>query len=168
VTELETLRGRLQERRSFSQLVGRSQPMQGIYRLIEDLSDSDATVLILGESGTGKERVAEAIHEHSRRRGGPLVKVNCSALSEGLLESELFGHVKGAFTGAIRDQVGRFEQASGGTAGHAPHYPVAEDAEERSWQVWSKRSRTTISKRNWPASSRCWSISGLPGAVPAG
>jgi PAS domain S-box-containing protein len=115
VTELETLRGQLQDRRSFEGIVGRSHSMQTIYRLIEDLADSDATVLILGESGTGKERVAEAIHSHSQRGAGPFVKVNCSALSEGLLESELFGHVKGAFTGAIRDQVGRFEQASGGT-----------------------------------------------------
>jgi len=113
VTELEALRGR-QERRGFDGMIGRNPLMQGIYQLIEDLSDSDATILILGESGTGKERVAEAIHGHSRRGDGPFVKVNCSALSEGVLESELFGHVKGAFTGAIRDKVGRFEQASGG------------------------------------------------------
>ena len=114
VTELEALRGR-QERKGFGGMIGRNHLMQGIYQLIEDLSDSDATILILGESGTGKERVAEAIHHHSLRADGPFVKVNCSALSEGLLESELFGHVKGAFTGAIRDKVGRFEQAVGGT-----------------------------------------------------
>ncbi|MFA6108368.1 MAG: sigma 54-interacting transcriptional regulator [Candidatus Latescibacterota bacterium] len=115
VTELESLRGRLRGRPGFEGLVGRSRAMQAVYQLIEDLADSDATVLILGESGTGKERVAEAIHRHSRRRGGPFVKVNCSALSEGLLESELFGHVKGAFTGAVRDAVGRFEQAADGS-----------------------------------------------------
>jgi PAS domain S-box-containing protein len=115
VTELEALRGRLQERKEFGRLIGRSQLMQGIYRLIEDLADSDATILLLGETGTGKELVTEAIHATSRRRSGQLVKVNCSALSEGVLESELFGHVKGAFTGAVRDKIGRFEQASGGT-----------------------------------------------------
>ena len=115
VTELEALRGRLKERKEYGGLIGRSQLMQGIYLLIEDLSDSDATILLLGETGTGKERVAEAIHASSRRQQGPLVKVNCSALSEGVLESELFGHVKGAFTGAIQNKRGRFEQASGGT-----------------------------------------------------
>jgi transcriptional regulator with GAF, ATPase, and Fis domain len=115
VTELESLRGRLRGHPGFEGLVGRSRAMQAVYQLIEDLADSDATVLILGESGTGKERIAEAIHRHSRRRDGPFVKVNCSALSEGLLESELFGHVKGAFTGAVRDAVGRFEQAAGGS-----------------------------------------------------
>ena len=113
VTELEALRGR-QERKGFGGMIGRNHLMQGVYQLIEDLRDSDATILILGESGTGKERVAEAIHSHSLRSEGPFVKVNCSALSEGLLESELFGHVKGAFTGAIRNKVGRFEQAVGG------------------------------------------------------
>jgi len=115
VTELESMRDELRGRDQLHGLVGSSHPMRQIYQLVEDLSDSDATVLILGESGTGKELVAAAIHHCSHRRQGPFVKVNCSALSEGLLESELFGHVRGAFTGAIRDKVGRFEQASEGT-----------------------------------------------------
>lgn len=115
LTEIERLKIQLHGRQGFHGIIGKNHRMQALYQLIEDLADSDATVLILGESGTGKERVAEAIHRSSHRRGGPYVKVNCSALSEGLLESELFGHVKGAFTGALRDKVGRFEQAAGGT-----------------------------------------------------
>jgi len=115
VTELESMRDLLQGREHFHGLQGRSRAMQEIFQLVEDLADSDATVLVLGESGTGKELVAGAIHHSSHRRDGPYVKVNCSALSEGLLESELFGHVRGAFTGAVSDKVGRFEQASGGT-----------------------------------------------------
>ncbi len=115
VTELEALRGELQQRESFYDLIGKDHRMQEIYRLVQDLSDSDATVLILGASGTGKELIASAIHRSSLRRRGPFVKVNCSALSESLLESELFGHVKGAFTGALRDKVGRFEEADSGT-----------------------------------------------------
>ena len=115
VTELETLRTQLTGRNSFYGMIGKHHRMQEIYQLIEDLSDSTATVLIMGETGTGKELVAAAIHRSSHRSDGPFVKVNCSALSEGLLESELFGHVKGAFTGAIRDKVGRFELASNGT-----------------------------------------------------
>ena len=115
VTELEAMRDHLAGRRAFHGLVGRNRRMQGIYELVEQLADSDATVLVYGESGTGKELVAAAIHTSSHRANGPFVKVNCSALSESLLESELFGHVKGAFTGAIRDRVGRFEQADGGT-----------------------------------------------------
>ncbi len=115
VTELESMRGRLAGEGTFHGLIGRHHGMRGIYELVEQLADSDATVLILGESGTGKELVASAVHRCSHRRDGPFVKVNCSALSESLLESELFGHVKGAFTGAIRDKVGRFEQAQGGT-----------------------------------------------------
>ncbi len=96
-------------------LIGRSDAMREVYARIRLAADSEATVLLLGETGTGKERVAEAIHRESRRGNGPLIKVNCSALSETLLESELFGHIKGAFTGAIQDKTGRFERADGGT-----------------------------------------------------
>ncbi len=115
VTELEALRSQLQGRDSFCGMISKNHIMQEIYQLIEDLADSDATVFILGESGTGKELVASAIHQNSQRSKKPFVKVNCSALSVSLLESELFGHVKGAFTGAIRDKIGRFEMAAGGT-----------------------------------------------------
>ncbi len=115
VTELEALRSELQQQEYFFNLVGKNHRMQALYQLVQDLSDSDATVLVLGESGTGKELVATAIHGASQRCKSSFVKVNCSALSEGLLESELFGHIKGAFTGAIRDKIGRFEEASGGT-----------------------------------------------------
>jgi len=89
--------------------------MQQIYELLEDLAHSDTTVLITGESGTGKELVANALHYSGNRAANPLVKVNCSALSDSILESELFGHVKGAFTGAIQDKTGRFEMADKGS-----------------------------------------------------
>ena len=103
------------QRIGFGRLVGKSRAMQDVYERIRLAADSEATVLVLGETGTGKELVAEAIHEFSSRRSGPHVKVNCSALTENLLESELFGHVKGSFTGAVRDKPGRFELADGGT-----------------------------------------------------
>jgi two-component system response regulator HydG len=112
VTELERA---LKEHRQFYRIVGKSEPMQKVYSLINALADVPTTVLITGESGTGKELVAEALHHAGKRCHKPLVKVNCSALPESLLESELFGHVKGAFTGAIRDNVGRFHRADGGT-----------------------------------------------------
>ena len=115
LTELHALRQAMNAQVRFEKLVGKNYRMREIYQLIENMGDSDATILILGESGTGKELVASAIHRRSHRRNGPFVKVNCSALSEGLLESELFGHVRGAFTGAIQDKVGRFQLADKGT-----------------------------------------------------
>ncbi len=115
ITELARLRTELRGRAGFPNLVGRSPAMRTLYEQIEDVAASEASVLLLGETGVGKELVAEAIHRASRRTAGPLIKVNCSALSEGLLESELFGHVRGAFTSALRDKVGRFELANGGT-----------------------------------------------------
>ncbi len=96
-------------------LVGRSQAMQGVYRMITRVLRNDLTVLILGESGTGKELVAEAIHELGHRKSGPFVAVNAAAIPRDLLESELFGHEKGAFTGAVTQAIGKFEQANGGT-----------------------------------------------------
>jgi two-component system, NtrC family, response regulator HydG len=100
---------------AFAGLVARSPAMAAIFRLVENLRESDTSVLLTGESGTGKEVVARALHAHSPRRSGPFVAVNCGALPDALLESEMFGHVRGAFTGAVRDRVGRFELAAGGT-----------------------------------------------------
>ena len=96
-------------------LVGRSAPMQAVYRMITRVLRNDLTVLILGESGTGKELVAEAIHQLGHRREGPFVAVNTAAIPAELIESELFGHEKGAFTGAVARHIGKFEQAAGGT-----------------------------------------------------
>ncbi len=114
-TEVERLRQEVDERAEFHGLVGRSAPMRALFRQIEAVAPTDATVLVAGESGTGKELVARALHRQSHRREGPFIGVNCAALVEDLLESELFGHVRGAFTGAVKDRRGRFEQAEGGT-----------------------------------------------------
>ena len=114
-TQIDVLEKELEERRSFYNIIGKSKEIQKIYDLIEILSDVQSTVLITGESGTGKELVAEALHYKGIRSNKPLVKLNCTALSESLLESELFGHVKGAFTGAMKDKIGRFQKADGGT-----------------------------------------------------
>ncbi len=114
-THLADLERDMKERRKFYNIIGKSEKMQAVYFLIEDLADVQTTVLITGESGTGKELVAEALHYTGARSHKPLVKVNCSALSENLLESELFGHVKGSFTGAAQNRIGRFQKADGGT-----------------------------------------------------
>ncbi len=99
----------------FETMVGRSRPMQRLYSLIRKVAPTEVTVMLEGESGTGKELAADAIHDLSPRHNGPLIKLHCAALSEGVLESELFGHEKGAFTGAVRSRIGRFEAAHGGT-----------------------------------------------------
>ncbi len=112
---LADLKGDIKRGHRFGRMIGKSESMQAIYALIQNLVDVPATVLITGESGTGKELVAEALHTESRRKDHPFVKVNCSALSESVLESELFGHVKGAFTGADKNKIGRFQKASDGT-----------------------------------------------------
>jgi two-component system response regulator HydG len=113
--EIRNLRARIEPTAGFSGMVGKDPKIQVIYKLIEDVAPTDATVLIQGESGTGKELVARAIHQHSPRSDRPFVVINCSAYPSTLLESELFGHEKGAFTGASRRRAGRFEQAHGGT-----------------------------------------------------
>ena len=100
---------------NFGDIIGGSSGLRKVMQQVELVAPTDATVLIAGESGTGKELVARAIHERSTRRGRPLIKLNCSAVPEGLFESEFFGHVKGAFTGALKDKPGRFELADGGT-----------------------------------------------------
>jgi len=115
VSELHALQQELEDRYEFHNIIGKNHRMQEVYSLIEQIADTDATVTIEGESGTGKELVARAIHFSSGRAAHPFVQVNCSALVETLLESELFGHVRGAFTGAVRDKIGRFEAADGGT-----------------------------------------------------
>jgi two-component system response regulator HydG len=111
--ETEYLRGEVDHH--FGEIIGRSQSMLDIFESIRKVAETSSSVYIYGESGTGKELIARAIHRHSPRAAGPFIKVNCSALPDGLLESELFGHEKGAFTGAIKERKGRFELAQGGT-----------------------------------------------------
>ncbi|MDH3952021.1 MAG: sigma 54-interacting transcriptional regulator [Deltaproteobacteria bacterium] len=115
VTDLIGLQIRLGQITSFAGIIGQDHKMLQIFEQIRELATNDYPVHIMGETGTGKELVAAAIHNESRRGGGPFVPINCGALPEGVLESELFGHVKGAFSGAIRDKKGRFELADGGT-----------------------------------------------------
>ena len=115
MTELNTLRRRLKTEQSFSGIVGHDAKMNELFETIRQVAEVNVPILVQGESGTGKELVASAIHNEGPRANKPFVPVNCGALPEGLLESELFGHVKGAFTGALRDKKGRFELAHGGT-----------------------------------------------------
>src|SRR5215470_5178873 len=115
VVEIEQLRRRLIEPTRYYNIIGSSRPMQNIYEIIESIAESDANVMILGESGTGKELIANAIHFKSARSKKPFVKINCSALPKELIESELFGHTKGAFTGATMEKMGLIGQAAGGS-----------------------------------------------------
>jgi formate hydrogenlyase transcriptional activator len=109
------LKEEIQQSHNSEEIVGRSRPLASVLSLVETVAPTNSLVLILGETGTGKELIARAIHDRSPRRGQPLVKLNCSAISAGLVESELFGHVRGAFTGALSARTGRFEVANGGT-----------------------------------------------------
>jgi len=124
--EIASLKGRLEKENvylqeeirtehNFEEIVGDSPPLLALLRRVDQVAPTDSTVLIYGETGTGKELIARAIHDRSNRKNRPLVKVNCSAISAGLVESELFGHAKGAFTGAFERRIGRFELADGGT-----------------------------------------------------
>ncbi len=115
ITELSTLRARLKTEHSFAGIISQDARMMELFETIREIADVNIPVLIQGESGTGKELVASAIHNEGQRSSEPFVPVNCGALPEGLLESELFGHVKGAFTGALKDKKGRFELAHRGT-----------------------------------------------------
>jgi two-component system NtrC family response regulator/two-component system response regulator HydG len=115
LAETKLLRERVDEKYRFENIIGRSPEMMEVYRLIEQVAPTQASILITGESGTGKELIAQAIHQRSTRRDAPFVKVSCAALPETLLESELFGHERGAFTGALARRAGRFEISAGGT-----------------------------------------------------
>ncbi|MEZ4321391.1 MAG: sigma-54 dependent transcriptional regulator [Myxococcota bacterium] len=113
--ELRQLRQEVVDRYGFHNLIGTTPAMQALYEEIAAVADTDATVLLEGPTGTGKELLSHALHHRSRRAGGPFVRVNCAAIPATLLESELFGHERGAFTGAVRQHIGKFEQADGGT-----------------------------------------------------
>jgi two-component system, NtrC family, response regulator AtoC len=115
ISENVYLRKQLRKKYQFNQIIGSSPKMQAVFNMVERLVETDATVLIRGESGTGKELIAKALHFNSKRQFAPFIPVNCSALPEHLLESELFGHRKGSFTGAITDKLGLFQEADGGT-----------------------------------------------------
>src|SRR3984957_18571981 len=115
ISENIYLKKQLKKKYQFNQLIGNSPQMQDVFKMIERVTDTDSTILILGESGTGKELVAKALHFNSRRQFAPFIPINCSALPENLLESELFGHCKGSFTGAVNDKKGLFQEADGGT-----------------------------------------------------
>jgi DNA-binding NtrC family response regulator len=115
VLQNRDLRSQLEDKFHFKNIVGKSEKMVRIFELIRQISSYDSSILIIGESGTGKELIANAIHYHSPRASMPVIKVSCASLSEGIIESELFGHEKGAFTGAVASRKGRFELAHGGT-----------------------------------------------------
>jgi len=138
--EVERLRGELGERYHLRNIVGSSAAMCRVYEQIEKVIESDITVFISGESGTGKELVAKAIHYGSRRASGPFVDVNCAAIPEGLQESEIFGHERGAFTGAVAAHPGKFEQAQGGTIFLDEVGEMAASAQARLLRVLQERT----------------------------
>jgi len=115
VTESKEIQEHVGHVMSCCKIIGKSDAIKDIFRIVRNVADTDISVLIMGETGVGKELISSAIHKHSPRKKGPFIKTNCAGLPETLIESELFGHIKGAFTGATSDRTGRFEAASGGT-----------------------------------------------------
>ncbi len=115
ITEIKNLIEHISDKFQFGNIIGNSKPMEKMFSLFESVSQTESTVMLTGESGTGKELAARAIHLHSARKNGPFIALNCSAFAESLIESELFGHEEGAFTGATKMKIGRFELANGGT-----------------------------------------------------
>jgi two-component system nitrogen regulation response regulator GlnG len=128
-------------------LVGRSAAMQEIYRVLARMMQTDLTLMITGESGTGKELVARALHDYGKRRNGPFVAINMAAIPRDLIESELFGHEKGAFTGAQNRSTGRFEQAEGGTLFLDEIGDMPMDAQTRLLRVLQQGEYTTVGGR---------------------
>ena len=138
--EVLRFRAELETRRSFAEIVGKSESMQQMYALIQLAAESDISVLISGESGTGKELVARAIHANSPRKGGPFVTINCAAIPETLIESELFGHERGAFTSAITRRIGKFEHANKGTI-------FFDEIGELQWGLQAKLLRVLVERQ---------------------
>jgi DNA-binding NtrC family response regulator len=142
--ENRELKQRILSQSRFDELVGRSKPMQDLFELVSTVAGTDATVLLLGESGTGKELVARALHRRGKRKDGPFVALNCSAIPESLFEAEIFGYEKGAFTGADRRRAGKIEQADGGTIFFDEVAEVPVSAQAKLLRVIEERSFTRL------------------------
>jgi DNA-binding NtrC family response regulator len=142
--ENRELKRRIRSQSRFDELVGRSKPMQDVFDLVSTVAGTDATVLILGESGTGKELVARALHRRGKRKDGPFLALNCSAIPESLFEAEIFGYEKGAFTGADRRRAGKMEQADGGTLFFDEVAEVPVSAQAKLLRVLEERSFTRL------------------------
>jgi len=142
--ENRDLKRRILDRSLFEELVGASKAMQGVFDLVSMVAETDATVLVLGESGTGKELVARALHRRGKRKDGPFLAINCSAIPESLFEAEIFGYEKGAFTGADRRRAGKIEQADGGTLFLDEVAEVPVSAQAKLLRVLEERSFTRL------------------------
>jgi DNA-binding NtrC family response regulator len=142
--ENRDLKRRILSQSRFDELIGRSKPMQGVFDLVSMVAETDATVFLLGESGTGKELVARALHRRGKRKDGPFLALNCSAIPESLFEAELFGYEKGAFTGADRRRAGKIEQADGGTLFLDEVAEVPVSAQAKLLRVLEERSFTRL------------------------
>ena len=156
----EVKRLRQAESRSFEELVGSSGPMKEVYRFIDRIAATDATVLVTGETGTGRELAAKALHRRSHRRDAPMVTINCAAVAQNLLESELFGHLRGAFTDARTDRIGLFVQAHRGTL-------FLDELGEMPLDMQAKLLRT-LEARDLPRAVRASARQALAGFVSAG